>query len=225
MRMKKLADIDFRTFYEVNEYVAKTTPMRTHYNSKNIVERWIWARKKKAIKNILASISYTHILDAGCGDGGLYETVHKNSKYTGVDISPTQLQAFREQLKIKKIKGTRLVKGDVCKLPFENNTFDAAIACDILEHVLHPKLAIFELRRVVKKHGYIIFGIPNETLLELIRLITLKFPLRSPDHLHALTVSDIAMYFPNIVREKGIPFTLSANMNLLNIVMVENEKK
>lgn len=222
--MKKLADVDFRTFYKVNEHVAKTTPMRTHYNSKNILERWIWARKKETIKNILASISYTHILDAGCGDGGLYEVVHKDSKYTGIDISPTQLQAFREQLKREKVKRMQLIKGDICKLPFENNTFDAAVACDVLEHVLDPKLAISELQRVVKKNGYIIFGIPNETLLEFIRLMTLKFPLRSPDHLYALTVYDIVTYFPNIVRKKGIPFTLFTNANLLNIILVENEK-
>lgn len=220
--MKKLTDIDFKTFYEVNEYVAKTTPMRTHYNSKNPIERWLWQRKKHVIKDMLGRISYARVIDVGCGDGGLLEVVKSNCMYTGVDISPVQLGSFRRALKKSKRKNVCLVRSDVTKLPFPKDSFDLAFACDVLEHVLDPTKVFKEIHRIVKKGGYIIFSIPNERLLQLARLVTLRFPLRSPDHLHALTVQDAMKYFPNIIAYRGIPVPFSSVLSLINILLVQN---
>lgn len=220
--MKKLADIDFRTFYEVNEYVAKTTPMRTHYNSKNPIERWLWQRKKHVIKDMLGRIPYKSVIDVGCGDGGLLELVQKDSWYTGVDISPTQLSSFRQLLKENKRNHVHLVHSDVSKLPFPDKSFDIAFACDVLEHVLEPEKVLKEIQRVVKKDGFIIFSIPNERLLQFSRLLMLRFPLRSPDHLYALGVDDVRKYFSKIVAYRGIPVPFSQRLSLINILFVQN---
>lgn len=220
--MKKLTDRDFGTFYKINEFVAKTTPMRTHYNSKNPVERWLWQRKKQIIKQMTESITYNKVLDIGCGDGGLLELVRKDSTYTGVDISPTQLSAFRKLLKQSKRNNVKLVQSDVSKLPFGDNIFDLVFACDVLEHVLNPIKVLKEIQRVTKKNGYIIFSIPNERLLQLGRLATLRFPLRSPDHLYALGVEDVKLYFPDVVGYCGIPMPLSQTLSLINILLVQN---
>ncbi len=223
--MKKLADIDFRTFYEVNEYVAKTTPMRTHYHSKNSIERWIWTRKKQIIHEFLQSIPYETVLDVGCGDGGLFGLLSGKAQYTGIDISPTQLAAFRSQIKKLKVKSSpTLIEADITKLPLKDASFDLALACDVLEHVLDPEKVLREFKRVVKKDGYIIFSIPNEPLLQLSRLMTLRFPLRSPDHLYAITVQDVKTFFPHVVGERGIPLSLFNQANLINMLLVTNDR-
>ena len=49
--IKKLKKIDFEEFYQTNEFVAKTSPMRTHYHSANPAEKWLWKQKKIEIKN------------------------------------------------------------------------------------------------------------------------------------------------------------------------------
>lgn len=220
--MKQLIHTNFESFYTTNEFVAKTTPMRTHYNSKNRIERWLWQTKKKVIKNMLSGISYTHVLDVGCGDGGLLEVVSRSSSYTGIDISPTQLASFRKILRKNKRKKVRLVQGDITKLPFATESFDVALMCDVLEHVLEPTKVLVEIHRVVKKGGYIIFSIPNETLLQLARFVAFRFPLRSPDHLYALGINDVLKYFPKVVEHKGIPVPFSQRLSLISILLVQN---
>lgn len=213
---------DFKTFYQVNEYVAKTTPMRTHYNSQNPIERWLWQKKKNVIKKMLSQITYSNVIDVGCGDGGLLEIVKNESNYTGVDISPTQLKAFKHMLKENQRTHVNLIRSDITKLPFPNHKFDLAFACDVLEHVLEPEKVLEEIRRIVKVDGHIIFSIPNELLLQFSRFATLRFPLRSPDHLQALAVEDIRKYFPNIKAFYGIPIPFSQKFSLINIILVQN---
>lgn len=221
--MKQLIHTSFDSFYKINEFVARTTPMRTHYNSKNRIERWLWQTKKQVIKNMLRGISYTDVLDVGCGDGGLLEVVSRDSSYTGIDISPTQLASFRKILRKNKRKKVHLIRGDITKLPFERAAFDVALVCDVVEHVLSPTKVLAEVGRVVKEGGYIIFSIPNERLLQLARLLTFRFPLRSPDHLYALRVNDVSRYFPKVVKYEGIPVPFSQGLSLINILLVQND--
>lgn len=173
---------------------------------------------------MIDAVSYHQVLDIGCGDGGLLELVKKDSNYTGVDISPTQLQAFKKLLDKNKRKNVRLVQSDVSKLPFAGNTFDLVFACDVLEHVLDPVKVLKEIHRVTKKNGFIIFSIPNEQLLQLSRLITLRFPLRSPDHLYSLTTEDVKYYFHNTIEYCGIPVSFSQTLSLINILFVKNNE-
>lgn len=223
--MRKLEDRDKKSFYEINEAVAHESPMRTHYNSPNIFERWIWGKKKEIIKSFLRKIKYSTVIDVGCGDGGLFPLLDSNTSYTGVDISPTQLSYFKKSLP-KKIKNMpHLIEEDISKLSFKDNTFNLLLACDVLEHVIDPIKVIGEIRRVVKKEGYIIFCIPTEEMLQLVRLLTFRFPLRSPDHIYSIAISDINKYFPHVIKHKGIPFTLHNKINLLNILLVKNDKK
>lgn len=220
--MKQLARVNFKSFYTTNEFVAKTTPMRTHYDSKNPIERWLWQEKKRVIKNMVKHLSYKSVIDVGCGDGGLFEVVKRTAHYTGVDISPTQLAAFRRSLAPEEKKHVRLMKSDITKLPFADNSFDLAFACDVLEHVLEPEKVFKEIHRVVKKDGFVVFSIPNENLLQLARLLTLRFPLRSPDHINALEVRDVTKHFPHVISYRGIPVSFSPTLSLINILLVQN---
>lgn len=223
--MKQLEKRDKKKFYEINEMVVKTSPMRTHYNSTNVIERWIWQKKKKIIQGMLNDLIYKDIIDIGCGDGGLFKLVRDNCNYTGIDISPTQITYFKKKLAFLKNNRPKLLRVDAANLPFNENSFDVALVCDVLEHVLDPVLVMKEVKRVVKKGGFVIFNIPNEELLQLVRLFTFRFPLRSPDHLYSLSVDDIKQYFPKIIQHIGIPFTLASAFNLLNVLLVENEDK
>lgn len=179
------------------------------------------AGKKRVIKQMLSRLPYKTVLDVGCGDGGLLETIRPQAHYTGVDISPTQLTAFRKLLRATKKNSVRLVQADVTKLPFADNSFDVAFACDVLEHVLEPEKVLTEIDRVVKDNGYVIFSIPNERLLQFARLVTFRFPLRSPDHLYSLGVSDVTKQFPRVISFIGIPVYFSQTLSLINIVMVQ----
>jgi SAM-dependent methyltransferase len=62
------------------------------------------------------------------------------------------------------------------KLPYESNSLDAVIICEVLEHLsFNPLPVLQEINRVLKDDGYIYIGMPNQTsLLNRIRLLTGK---------------------------------------------------
>jgi methionine biosynthesis protein MetW len=96
-------------------------------------------------------------LDMGCGDGGtsglwLHE---RGCRYIGVDISPSAVdQAQGRGLDARVVE-------DTTELPFEDETFDGAVAVEVLEHVLEPHLMAQELCRVLKPGGVLFVTLPN----------------------------------------------------------------
>lgn len=54
----------------------------------------------------------------------------------------------------------KIIKVDITKIPFEENTFDVIICNHVLEHIPNDRLAMTELLRVMKKGGWGIFQVP-----------------------------------------------------------------
>ena len=76
------------------------------------------------------------------------------TNYRGVDISPLAAQiATRKKLGPVDI-------GDICELPYKNDTFDLILATDIIEHVDDDERALQELKRVLKPTGQILLTVP-----------------------------------------------------------------
>ncbi len=102
-------------------------------------------------------------LDAGCGNGRftlmLAEAVGYSGHVTGLDIEESFLtngSALASQAGLaERISFT---KGDVKKLPFNDNVFDWALSIDLVGYALlqvHPVMLLEELLRVVKPGGKI----------------------------------------------------------------------
>jgi ubiquinone/menaquinone biosynthesis C-methylase UbiE len=222
--MKNLKKIGYKEFIKVNEFVANTSPMMTHYHSNNPLERKLWRKKKNIIKDLFNDISPKNILDLGCGDGGLIDIIPPNVAYHGIDISPTQIALARKHIKKIGRKNATIEEGDILDLKIKSNSYDAILLCDVIEHVLDPDKLLREAKRITKDGGYIILGIPNESLWELTRLALLRFPLRSPDHINAIYPSDIYMQFRTVLKKVFIPMPFSSHLSLIHIYLVKNEK-
>lgn len=54
------------------------------------------------------------------------------------------------------------VKADICKLPFQDNSFDVILCNHVLEHIPDDIQAMRELYRVLKPGGWGIFQIPQD---------------------------------------------------------------
>lgn len=221
---KKIRKVNYEEFYKTNELVAKTSPMQTHYHSPNPAERWVWAQKKKKINKILKTLDIKNIIDLGCGDAGMLNAIPLGVKYFGVDISPTQISYAKDNLIKSKRQNTSVKVGDILNLNVKDNTFDAVLLCDVVEHVLHPKLLLKEAERIVKNDGYIIISIPHEFLWLMMRALLLRFPLHSPDHLHEIDPDDIRSNFKNIDKEINIPIFFSTKLSLIHIFLIKNVK-
>ncbi|WP_422859217.1 class I SAM-dependent methyltransferase [Flagellimonas sp. S174] len=80
-------------------------------------------------------------------------------------------QAFHERFKkLKNIKYTTTdlnsplaeVKADICKLPFDSDSYDVILCNHVLEHIPNDTKAMQELYRVMKPEGWGIFQIPQD---------------------------------------------------------------
>lgn len=220
--MKTLKKISYEDFIKTNEFVAKTSPMQTHYHSPNPAERILWKEKKRHINKILKDLSIKNIIDLGCGDSGMLEAIPNDVTYYGVDISPTQIQYAKNTIKKSKRKNASVEQADILELKVRTGSYDCALLCDVVEHVLEPDKLFKEVKRIVKKDGYIIISLPNETMWQMIRLALLRFPLHSPDHLHAFIPDDIKKAFKKIHSKRYIPVSFSSHLSLIHIFVIKN---
>lgn len=95
-------------------------------------------------------------LDAGCGTGYFAKVANEmGAKVTALDVGSKLLAEVRKKCKVKTIIG------DICNLPFGNNTFDIVLATEVIEHTRNPKKAVTELCRVTKKGGVLILTTVN----------------------------------------------------------------
>lgn len=96
-----------------------------------------------------------HILDAGCGTGVLTREVRgRGCTVTGIDLSSSMLSVARETC-----PDVSFEIGNVCELPFDDNSFDAALSAFMLMFVPQPENALAELSRVVRPGGRIALSV------------------------------------------------------------------
>jgi SAM-dependent methyltransferase len=91
-----------------------------------------------------------HVLDAGCGIGLASEPLHRSGRrITGVDRMVELLDFARERMPEGDFR-----EADVHALPFEDETFDAAVSAQTF-HLFQRPPAMLELIRVVRPGGLI----------------------------------------------------------------------
>ena len=105
----------------------------------------------------------------------------------GLDVDRTALEKARAL-------GIEPVEADVEEpLPFPDESFDAVVAGELLEHLRFPDSLVGEARRVLRPGGVLVGSVPNAFRLQSrLRFLRGKPPEDDPTHLH--------MYSPGAVR-------------------------
>ncbi len=106
------------------------------------------------------------ILDVGCGLGWFLSYSKKLGlkSYTGIDVDKTSLKHAREYA--KDMSNYSFRKGSGTKLPFTDNTFDVAVAWEVVEHIPSNTEIFFfkEINRVLKPGGHLYLSTPLNTV-------------------------------------------------------------
>lgn len=119
-----------------------------------------WYRGMEAITRHVIQRFYSrgkdlNILDAGCGTGAGLRYLADYGCVTGLDFSPLALQFSRQRGE------TRLVRGSVTDLPFQNDAFDLVTSFDVLYiQGIEDERALHEFRRVLAPGGRVILRLP-----------------------------------------------------------------
>ena len=104
---------------------------------------------------------FTKILDVGCGDGQIARALaQQGSTVLGVD--PTQLHI---DIANERGGGPTYVLGGATKLPADDGSMDAVIACLVFEHIDEMDAAVAEVARVLRPGGQFSFFL-NHPLLQ-----------------------------------------------------------
>jgi SAM-dependent methyltransferase len=108
------------------------------------------------------------VLDVGSGFGRhVYECARRDALVVALDYAADEVVQTRDTLaamvEAGEIPADRLIgvlRGDACRLPFPDDSFDIVITSEVLEHIQDDVAAIAEMVRVLKPGGRFAATVP-----------------------------------------------------------------
>ena len=124
------------------------------------------------------------LIDVGCGTGNGLIIFHETFGVSGVgvDVSNGMLDVARAKIAGRNLP-IEVHQMDGEHLPFDDNSFDAGVSFEVLEHTPDPGLLLCELARVVRLGGTVVVTTPN-TLWEPIHWLAAKTGLHHSEGPH-----------------------------------------
>lgn len=141
------------------------SPNLHKHNSKNRLYRWHLNAFHECVHQLLSDADPGRVLDAGCGEGFVIDYLRKQNpsiQFTGVDTRAEAITYARSMLD----DDVRLRVGSIYKLPFSDNSFDAVLCNEVLEHLDDPLRALDEMKRVTRRH--VLISVPREPIFRLL---------------------------------------------------------
>jgi len=117
-------------------------------------QRWLAAAK--ILETLDKQNGSMKILDMGCGSG--FFMLMFRGRLIGLDNA--------ENVEICRKRGLQAYPIDLEKdrFPLENETFDATVCLEVLEHLTDPNNILDEICRILKSGGYLLMSTPNNRM-------------------------------------------------------------
>jgi SAM-dependent methyltransferase len=123
---------------------------RTHFMD-------VWTRE--AILARIGSLPDAPVIaDLGCSTGYLLDDLR--AAYADATLIGDDLVAAGLQKAHALVPSARLIQADVCDLPIADNSVDAVVSANLLEHVPDDRRALAEMRRVVRPGARLVLVVP-----------------------------------------------------------------
>lgn len=145
------------TFIYEPKQSVDTSNYRKHTSS-SAVQRALIDRFHKKVTGIVAGLQPESLLDCGCGEGFVSEiflTEMPALQITGFDVLPDSV----ELAQLRNPRGT-FSTGSIYEIDQEDNSFDVAVAFEVMEHLHEADKALAEMARVASK--YVVLSVPHE---------------------------------------------------------------
>lgn len=119
---------------------------------------WAAVRMRRCLES-LADVT-GQVLEVGCGAGRCIRTIRHHRPdlaACGCDLSQSAIDAARRHR-----DGVVYQRADAAELPYADQTFDAVVVMDLIEHVPDVPAVLAEIRRVCKPGGRLHLHVPCE---------------------------------------------------------------
>jgi dTDP-4-dehydrorhamnose reductase len=132
---------------------------RSFYKSYFQIERehWLMRGRRMIVRDNLARYVApgAKVMEFGCGSGVLVsELADAGFESCGLDISADAVR-FGE---LHGVRNLAVIEGH--RFEFPDNTFDAVLSLDVIEHLEHEEWALREMERVIKPRGIVVIMAP-----------------------------------------------------------------
>ena len=140
------------------------------YASGNPIARRLVQGFLKSHRKLLARVPASKaVLDVGCGEGFLLAQIREDlpdARVTALDLDPATVAETRDEC-----PGASVLVADAERLPFADGSFDLVVACEVLEHLPDPSLALAEFRRVLSVSGSLLASVPWEPVWRILNVV------------------------------------------------------
>lgn len=131
-------------------------------NNVKTINPYIKARYEIIIDCIrdLSRANKYKILDYGCGDGALSGMIARmGHDIYGVDTVPLAVEFAKQKFKENRLNGKfSVIEGYYSKI--EDAFCDIVVCADVIEHVQDPLALLQEIKRIMRKDGFLIISTP-----------------------------------------------------------------
>ena len=104
----------------------------------------------------------SRVLEAGCGAGNYVVSLTKiGHDVLGIEIDEDRVKIAKEYMVEYGIDPKKIIWGNLTKLPFKNDYFDAIFCHGVIEHIKDSESAVKEMTRVLKRGGFAMISVPN----------------------------------------------------------------
>ncbi len=151
---------------ETKKIEVKTRNLKLFYDSiqgdvyENACRSWflprrLWHAHKN--KEVVQRVEGNLVLDVGCGSGTIVQKLLKNGKNViGVDIGKKFLSFCTSSY-----RNALFCMADAQNMPFSDNSFDAIVCSEVIEHIDKPEKSLKEFERILRPKGELVITTPN----------------------------------------------------------------
>ncbi|HZL82911.1 MAG TPA: class I SAM-dependent methyltransferase [Candidatus Deferrimicrobium sp.] len=172
----------------LSDYYSRKEHHETAYNdTANIVSEEFRNRRLRVFRRIFAHYipEGAKVLDVGSG----YSVFRMTRPDWPFQVTCYDLDEAAMRKMAKEAPDYSWVTGDAASLPFEDASFDAVFAGEILEHLPDARSGFAEWLRILKPEGVIILSTPNKH--RLMNAINRAADILNPEHISEMSYREL----------------------------------
>ncbi|MCK8059985.1 MULTISPECIES: bifunctional 2-polyprenyl-6-hydroxyphenol methylase/3-demethylubiquinol 3-O-methyltransferase UbiG [unclassified Fusibacter] len=181
------------------------------YENKKKLIQLIMKGYFKDFDRMLASIEFNSVYEAGCGEGHISQHVYKNRGTDKKNIKILASDISERIISKAKVDYPHIdfQVSTIYHLNESTDSYDLTIACEVLEHLEKPEMALNEIFRITRK--YVLLSVPNEPIWRIANVLRGKYLMslgNTPGHINHWNrkkITDLLSSYGEIV-EVSTPF-------------------